>query len=131
MLNERQRELYKLILENSKKQITTTQQDIVKSIKGYEWLEKGHDHCPAIWNDVNKINFSDEVDHIIIIDNFTYYIPRTKEQALEFANKQFTDGKKKMARYSNVVKKLKRNGQFEFDEEFKSLSVIESLLNEN
>ena len=71
-----------------------------------------HDKCISIWLDVAAINRSMEVDKIILINDNTYKMPTSKEEA----EKYFLDDRKKAAlrilkRYWIAIDKVNRDGQ--------------------
>ena len=115
----RQYATFYLIAQNTFKGIITTQKDIVENYSkenyedGYEWNDKKniHDHCSAIWKDIEEINFNTNIDKIIIADNFTYKLAETKEEATRFAKKYLSDAVRKLKRHWNIVKKIEKNGQ--------------------
>ena len=71
-----------------------------------------HDKCISIWLDVAAINRSMEVDKIILINDNTYKMPTSKEEADTY----FLNGRKKAAlrilkRYWIAMEKIDRDGQ--------------------
>lgn len=71
-----------------------------------------HDKCISIWLDVAAINRSMEVDKIILINDNTYKMPTSKEEADTY----FLNGRKKAAlrilkRYWIAIDKVNRDGQ--------------------
>ena len=71
-----------------------------------------HDRCFPIWQDVAAINRSMEVDKIILINDNTYKMPTSKEEADTY----FLNGRKKAAlrilkRYWIAIDKVNRDGQ--------------------
>ena len=71
-----------------------------------------HDKCISIWQDVAAINRSMEVDKIILINDNTYKMPTSKEEADTY----FLNGRKKAAlrilkRYWIAMEKIDRDGQ--------------------
>lgn len=119
MLTSRQKATYELIKKNSLAGIITTQKQICDNFPisehkdGYVWNDSPntHDNCSRIWSDIVAINFSEEVDQIIVAKNFTYKIAKDKEEAEEFANYYLRGGLRKLKRYWQIVKKIKLDGQ--------------------
>ena len=140
-LTNRQKALLKYIEENSLiHHRKTTQKEICKYINGYEWNydEKCHDHCPAVWKDIKDINLSDETDYVIISKDFEYWIGN-KEETQEFLNQLWKDLCPRLVRYWNYKTKVARNGQGQLfstklnpiDENSKARAFIESYGKEN
>ena len=140
-LTNRQKALLKYIEENSLiHHRKTTQKEICEYINGYEWNydEKCHDHCPAVWKDIKDINISDETDYVIISKDFEYWIGN-KEETQEFLNQLWKDLCPRLVRYWNYKTKVARNGQGQLfstklnpiDENSKARAFIESYGKEN
>ncbi|MBR3890115.1 hypothetical protein IKJ53_06330 [bacterium] len=140
-LTNRQKALLKYIEENSLiHHRKTTQKEICEYINGYEWNydEKCHDHCPAVWKDIKDINLSDETDYVIISKDFEYWIGN-KEETQEFLNQLWKDLCPRLVRYWNYKTKVARNGQGQLfstklnpiDENSKARAFIESYGKEN
>lgn len=90
-----------------------TQKDICDALPDhftYDSRENVHDHCNALWEIVNDINHSLEVDKIIVVDKLTYRFG-TKEECQEYADKLLTHGLKKLKRAWAVKYKIKMDGQ--------------------
>ena len=119
------------LVENRK----TTQKEICDNVADYEWNydEKCHDHCPAIWNDIKDINLSYETDKLIISDKFEYWVG-SEQETKDFINKLWNDLAPRLTRYWNYLKKVNRDGQgilFDrklnfIDDESKARNYIES-----
>ena len=121
-LTTRQKETLKLIIRNSIIGLKTTQLEIYENYPyepnlrkdGYVWNSKAtsHDHCTAIWTDINAINANDEVDKIIIPNNFTYKIAENWDEVDAFTKELYWEhAMAKLWRYGNMRRKAKRNGQ--------------------
>ena len=89
MLTSRQKATYELIKKNSLEGKITTQRDLFENYPisehkdGYVWNDSpyNHDNCSQIWRDVVAINFSEEVEEIIIAKDFTYKIATNEPEA--------------------------------------------------
>jgi len=137
-LTPRQWALYRLIKERSEFGLRTTQELAAKSIEGYVWNndEICHDHCPAIWSDINAINNSN-LDKLIISDNFVYWIG-SKEETEEYLDKLWNALEPRLNRYWKFLKKIKRDGQGQLlsrsgnpiTEESSARDFIEAFINE-
>lgn len=112
-LTPRQWALYRLIYNNSMVfHRKTTQREIYESINGYEWNydEKCHDHCPAIWKDITDNNLSFSHDKVIISKNFEYWIG-SEQETQDFLNDLWQQLAPRLMRYWFYKAKVKRNGQ--------------------
>ena len=118
-MTERQLATYSLIKKNSLEGKITSQRQLYENYPisehkdGYVWNDSPntHDNCSRIWSDIVAINFSEEVDQIIVVKNFTYKIAKDKQEAEQFANYYLRGGLKKLKRYWQIVKKIKLDGQ--------------------
>lgn len=122
-LTPRQWRTHDLIVANSQMGKITTQKDIYNNYPydrelrpdGYRWKEKSgenHDHCTAIWEDINKINANNKVHKIIIPKNFTYKVAESQEEVKDFITEMyFEPAMAKLWRYSNLKRKALRDGQ--------------------
>lgn len=115
-LTPRQWALYRLVYFNSMTlHRKTTQREIYDSLGseyGYEWNDDptSHDHCSAIWKDVTDNNQSFEHDHIIISNDFEYWIG-SKRETEAFLRKLWRDISGRLSRYWDYVKLLGYDGQ--------------------
>ena len=114
-LTPRQWALYRLIEYNSLVECRkTSQREICSKLSeyGYVWNtdEKCHDHCSAIWGDIKDNNESLEHDHLIISDNFYYWIGSKRENE-KYLAKLWKDLSGRLHRYWLFKKKLERDGQ--------------------
>lgn len=112
-LTPRQWAMYRLIKTNSLLgHRKTSQREIYEQVEGYEWNdeEKAHDHCPAIWNDIAKNNLSFEHQHLIISDNFEYWIG-SKRECQKYLKKLWNDIAPRLHRYWNYVRLLGYDAQ--------------------
>lgn len=121
-LTTRQWRTHDLIVRNSTFGKVTTQREIYENYPfdaqyrkdGYVWRDnpKVHDHCTAIWEDINKINASGKVHKIIIPKNFTYKVAESQQEVKEFIDEYyFAPAMAKLWRYSNLWRKARRDGQ--------------------
>lgn len=121
-LSTRQWRTHDLIVRNSQMGHITTQREIYENYPfdaqyrkdGYVWRDnpKVHDHCTAIWEDINKINASSKVHKIIIPKNFTYKVAESQQEVKEFVDEYyFAPAMAKLWRYSNLWRKARRDGQ--------------------
>lgn len=118
-MTERQLATYSLIKKNSLEGKITSQRQLYENYPisehkdGYVWNDSPntHDNCSRIWSDIVAINFSEEVDQIIVVKNFTYKIAKDKQEAEQFANYYLRGGLRKLKRYWQIVKKIKLDGQ--------------------
>lgn len=114
-LTIRQNELYNLITHNSlilhKK---TTQHEIYDKLKdyGYEWKEddKVHDHCVAIWNDIETINESGEKEKYLLYENYECWVGSERENKEILVKKWFALAPR-LKRYHRLRKRLLVEGQ--------------------
>lgn len=118
-LTTRQWKTYELIKSDSLQGKKTTQYEIYKNYPierfkdGYVWNDKkkSHDNCPAIWADIERINFSEEIEKIVIYKNFEYWLCSSVEEAQEFAKCYLVAALKKLKRHWQVIEKVKKDGQ--------------------
>ena len=144
-LTTRQWATYNLIKQNSLNGKKTTQREIYENYPdklfkdGYIWANKdgvNHDNCVTIWSDIEKINFSEEIEKIVISKNYIYWLCENDEEAEKYAQKYFSDGIKKLKRYYRIVGKVKKNGQYKLlstrgdiiDDESKARDFVETYL---
>ena len=137
-LTPRQWALYRLIKENSYLGRKTTQKEICDSINGFVWNDDitCHDHCTAVWTDINAINNSN-LDKLIISKNFEYWIG-TKEETEEFLDGLWKALEPRLNRYWKFCKKIARDGQGQLlnrsgqpiDEDSQARNYIEAFINE-
>ena len=117
---------YDLIKTNTLKGRTTSQIEIVNNYPfkvcgeiahtdGYEWNSnpKTHDHCSAVWKDINQINMANGIHKVIISPTpFTYKIAETPEEIKQYIEETYKKPAiAKLVRYSNMKRKLERDGQ--------------------
>lgn len=104
--------VYNIIKVNSLKGLKTTQKQLCSLVDGLVYNDdiKSHDHCSALWGIIKNINESDEIDKIIISDNFEYWIGN-EEETIEYLNTLWGRIMPKLERYWGLVKKTKLNGQ--------------------
>lgn len=118
MLTTRQWTLYRLIKANSEQGKWTSQDEVLSLLNennlpvGYKKSEGGHDKCTTIWQDIDTINFSPEIEKIIIKDGLkNYKLATTPVEAMEYASKFMLKGLKALKRYWTIADKVKSDGQ--------------------
>lgn len=111
-MNDRQWRLFDLITLSHEQGIERlTQKDICELLPSYyAYNERPNDKCPLIWEDVDFINKSLEVDKIIVVDKFTYRFG-SKSECEDYGNKLLIGALKKLKRAWAVIDKVKRDGQ--------------------
>lgn len=133
-LTDRQEDLLELIKYNSLvEKRKTTQLEIYQTVPGYKWNDdvKAHDHCPAVWSDINKINFYSKNDYIIISKDFSYWIGDYGE-AKQFITDLWDALLPRLCRHWKLCKKLKMEDQYDiFMEEFKKVTNDNHVGDEN
>lgn len=89
-----------------------------------QWNEssKSHDHCFPIWHAVTRINSSDEVDKIVIIDDFRYRLA-TEEEAKEYISELKSQALRKLKRVSDIMRKYRMDGQGDLDGGFREAFI--------
>lgn len=138
MLTSRQKATYELIKKNSLAGIITIQKQICDNFPisehkdGYKRSNNpySHDNCSQIWKDIVAINFSNEVNEIIIADNFTYKIARNSLDALNFAKRYKDTALAKFKRYGAIIRKIKANGTATLTEVESEIEFIDTFLSE-
>lgn len=123
LLNERQQLLYELIEHNSLIEHRTTDQiEICEKLPRfycYNDRPNSSDKCPLIWDDINALNLSPEVEKIIITEKYVYHIgseTETKDFIRKYWNNKIAPALK---RYWNFRKKCDLDGTGKLiDEEF-------------
>lgn len=130
-LSERERLIYSIIASHSESDPKgfATQREVVDEVNAampdeLQWNEcpKSHDHCFPIWSAVAAINASDEVEKIVIADNFTYRLA-TKEEAKAYIEALKESAMRKLKRASDVIRKYKVDGQGDFEGNFKEAFI--------
>lgn len=112
-LTPRQWATYRLIKHNSLvEHRKTSQREIYEQVDGYVWNDKetAHDHCPAIWNDINANNESKEHQHWVLGENFEYWIG-SKREYIEFLRTKWGEIAPRLHRYWELVRFLGYDGQ--------------------
>lgn len=135
-MTERQLATYSLIKKNSLEGKITSQRQLFENYPisehkdGYVWNDSpyNHDNCSQIWKDIVAINFSDEVEEIIIAKDFTYKIATNEPEATIFAKRYLYSGLRKIARYGAIKRKIKANGVGKFSEDNEELHFIDTFL---
>ena len=115
-----EKELYNLIVHNSLEEHRhTTQQEICEKIPSFVLSKDpfAHDKCVRIWTAIKNLNEASSTELIIIYKNFEAWIgngDEMEERRLELWN-VIT---RRLHRYWNIVRKIKRNEQGKaFDED--------------
>lgn len=137
LLTPEEWELYRFIRENSElRNKKTTQREICDKF-GYKYNEDktAHDPCPRIWTLISHINLSEEIEKVIINDNFTYWIGN-EEETRAYLDKLWDDLEPRLIRYWRYLNKIKKNGQGKLiscqnqpiDEDSKAREWVESFL---
>ena len=112
-LTPRQWAAYRLIKHNSLiEHRKTSQREIYEKVEGYTWNDKetAHDHCPAIWSDINANNESKEHQHWVLGENFEYWIG-SKREYIEFLRTKWGEIAPRLHRYWELVRFLGYDGQ--------------------
>lgn len=102
-------ELYRLIKDKPNISI----KEICNAMpKYYYYKESEHNftNCPAIYEDVDYIMNSPEVEKIIIKDEGKFRLG-TEEECIEYARKLFIRGTRIMAKYGAIAKRISKDGQ--------------------
>ncbi|MGN0960997.1 MAG: hypothetical protein ACI4PF_02215 [Christensenellales bacterium] len=118
-LNTRQWNTYNLIKSNTLKGEITTQKDIIKNYPieehkdGYKYSPRKNtsDVCSDIWKDIEIINFSSEIEKIVVVHKYTYKLAENKEEANKYYLKLLSNACKKLRRAYVVLDKINENGQ--------------------
>lgn len=106
-------ELYNFIKERTLTDTKTTVKDICEEFpKTYHLNSKecNFSNCPKLYEDIDFVNSSEEIEKIIIKDHNNFYLA-TEEQAKDYANRLFNRALKTLKKYYVVDKKIKRDGQ--------------------
>ena len=123
MLKKRREALYNYIINRN---VPVSIEEIIMAIPYYRVAKaSSHDPCPAVCTDIHAINNDSNFEKIIVIDNFTYYVPN-KEQADDYLNSLWESIKARLYRFYKIKHKALLNDQGKFDEEA-TLKYIESL----
>lgn len=129
-MTDREQATYDLIVRNSEQGYITTQKEICDNYPydpeerkdGYVWNEnpKSHDHCSAVWHDINNINQEQDKKPIIYGD-YVYLVPHNFKELALFCKKHYWDkAMLSLVRCSNLLRKGKKDGTidlFDTDEE--------------
>ena len=93
-----------------------TQEEICRDIDEYELdLDpKSHNKCIYIWLDVQKINRDPEVHSVVFYKNNCCKIATRKEAQL-YASRILKAGCAQMARYWNIIDKMKMKDQLKLE----------------
>lgn len=97
-----------------------SQEDIINDVnsqcgEGENFLRRtynpnSHDICPSLWVSIAKINDSPEVEKIVVIDRFRYYLA-TEEDADKYIASLIDGAKRKLKRAYTIKRKLLMDGQ--------------------
>ena len=112
LLTPQEWSLYRLIKYNSEVLKRKTTQREVANALGLKYNEdiKCHDACPSVWTLISHINLSEEIEKVIINDNFTYWIGNEQETRA-YLDKLWDDLEPRLTRYWRYLNKIKKNGQ--------------------
>lgn len=118
-LNSRDWLIYRIIRKHTSEDPKgyATQKEIFDEVNGempgsLRWVSnKGtHDPCFPIWSTVSKLNQSPEIEKIIVIDDFKYYLA-TKEEAERYIENLKDQAMRKLKRASSIMRKYGMDGQ--------------------
>lgn len=115
MLNERQKDLYKFLLEQSATNEYISKEEICTSLKELypRNEEKTNEHSSSafalIRKDIRAINGSDA--YKIVVSSKKGYKIADKKEAMDFVNRRFKRDLKSLKVNWNLRNKLERNGQ--------------------
>jgi hypothetical protein len=118
-MNPRQWATYRLIESNSLEGRTTTLNEVFANYcaaehpsDGYRWNEsdKRGNKCRAVWDDIQTINNSLEIDKIVVVENYTYRIG-TEEECEAYWRYLHSKAMSLLKRASDVACKMQRNFQ--------------------
>ena len=143
-LTPRQWATYRFIKNRSEDGRRATISDLIANYPYSEEMEDGykassnpnaHDKCKAVWQDIETLNKSSEIEKIIIIDNFTYRLSN-KEESEAYAKKLYDKAVKAMARYARIRRKMNKDGQGkliscqgnEIDEDSEARAFVEAFV---
>ena len=130
-LSERERLIYSIVESHTRGDPKgyCTQRELVDEVNAsmpgeLQWNDspKSHDHCFPVWSAVRAINASPEVDKIVIVDNFRYYLA-TKEEAKAYIEELKEDAMRKLKRASDVIRKYRMDGQGDLEGNFREAFV--------
>ena len=102
-------ELYRLIKDRP----NITVKEVCEAMpKYYSYKESEHNftNCPAIYEDIDYIMQSPEVEKIIIKDEGKFRLG-TEEECINYANKLFIRGTRIMAKYGAISRRISADGQ--------------------
>lgn len=103
----------------------------------YKVNESDHNfsNCPELYKDIDYIMSSARVEKIIIKDNGAFRLG-TEDECIEYCNKLFIKGKRIMAKYGAIKRRISRDGQGKvvgteldlIDDESKAQAFIETFV---
>lgn len=102
-------ELYRLIKDRP----NITVKEVCEAMpKYYSYKESEHNftNCPAIYEDIDYIMQSPEVEKIIIKDEGKFRLG-TEEECIDYANKLYSRGTRIMAKYGAISRRISADGQ--------------------
>lgn len=134
-LTPRQWSLYNLLRANADQ--FYTKKEICEIIPAFTYKQEKWDKCVDIWNDMNEINKSLEVDGIIVMKNQLFKFG-TKEEVKEFRNSKIRKLKKLVSQIEMFDIKTNRDNQGKLisnqnkpiDEESKAKRFYETYFND-
>ena len=106
--------------------VKVSQRDIYENVSGYEWNDnpKVHDHCVAIWSDIEAINDNtskNKLSGYILSKNYVYWIG-TEEETKAYLSELKKRMLPSLKRYWRLKKYIDHNGEFDlFSETFREL----------
>jgi hypothetical protein len=117
-MTPRQWALYRLLLSRSVLNWDSSQRDIYECYPdsihedGYHFVDnpKHGDHIRELWDDVQAINSTDEVDKIIVVKDYSYKLGTPEECSSEFS-KLFRKHQESLKRALAILSKMRKDGQ--------------------
>ncbi len=136
----RQWKLYNLLKERTELNIKTTVADICDLLPGEYILNKkqsNFSNCPQLYADIDIINNSSEVSHIIIKNNNSFKLG-TKEEVKKYMEKCKIRALRQFRKYWDIERKVELNGQGKLlsnqgnpiDEKSKAKAFFETFISE-
>ena len=123
---ERRKALYEYLI---KQDYPVSIEEVLTALPEYKLAKAtSHDPCPVICSDIHAINNSAEFEKIIVIDNFTYYVP-TKVEADKYLDTLWNTIEARLKRFYRIKYKLNKDSQSKFDEN-DEIKFIESIKHE-
>ena len=117
MLNERQKRLYKFLIDNSTTNYFISKEEICTNLQELypRHLEKTNEHSSCAYalirKDIRAINSSDA--YKIVASNNKGYKIASRKEALNYVNRRFARDLRSLKINWNLKQKLERNGQIQ------------------